>query len=240
MANPEHLAQLQQGVTQWNQWRSQHPRIVPDLQGPSLPDSVIAGLHTLLVVLNRLTQVGLVSVGIVVLLWGLRLAIAPQAVALLFLINQLLLLGLGLLAITVPLAIVGWAIQMMVTVLQGPNLHPLSLEGANLSRAKLMGANLDGLDLRSVNLYGADLRFAHLRGADLHRANLGRANLFLADLQGANLSQANLRQAGLIWTNFGQANLKGAVLSEAICWLANFQATQFGHTVLPNNQIRDR
>lgn len=240
MANPEHLARLQQGVTQWNQWRSQHPTIIPDLQGPRLPDRVISGVHTLLVYLSRLTQVGMISVVIVVLLWGLQMTIAPTAVAVLFLVNQLLLLGLIILAIVMPLAIVGWAIQMMFAVLQGHNLHCLSLRGANLSRAQLMGANLDGLDLRSVNLYAADLRFAHLRGTDLRQANLSRANLFLTDLQGANLSHANLGHAWLIWTNFGQANLQGAMLSRATCWLANFREAQWGHTTMPNGQIRDR
>ncbi len=240
MANPEHLARLQQGVTQWNQWRSQHPATIPDLRGPRLPEGIVSGLRTLVVYLARLTQVGVGCMATVVLLWGLQMAIAPTAVVVLFLINQLLILGLVVLAIVMPLAIVGWAIQMMFTVLQGHDLHCLSLRGANLSRAQLMGANLDGLDLRSVNLYAADLRFAHLRGTDLQQANLSRANLFLTDLQEANLSHANLRQAWLIWTNFGKANLKGAMLSEATCWLANFRETQLDHTTMPNGQIRDR
>ncbi|WP_448571268.1 pentapeptide repeat-containing protein [Trichothermofontia sp.] len=240
MANPEHLARLQQGVTEWNQWRSQHPTIVPDLRGPGLPEGVVSGLRTLVVYLARLTQVGMGCAVIVVLLWRLQMAVAPTAVAVLFLINQLLILGLVVLAIVMPLAIVGWAIQMMLTVLQGHDLNCLSLRGANLSRAKLMGANLDGLDLRAVNFYAADLRFAHLRSTDLQQANLSRANLFLTDLQGANLSYANLRQACLIWTNFGKANLKGAMLSEATCWLANFRESQLEHTTMPNGQIRDR
>lgn len=240
MANPEHLARLQQGVTQWNEWRSQHPTIVPDLRGPSFPEGIAAALHLLVIYLGRLTQVGMVSLAIVVLLGGLKMTITPTAVAILFLINQLLLLGLVILAITVPLTIVVWAIQMMFTVLQGHNLNALSLRGANLSRAQLMGANLDGLDLRSANLYAADLRFAHLRGADLQQANLSRANLLLTDLQGANLSHANLQQARLIWTNFGKANLKGAQLRAATCWLANFRATQFGHTTMPDGYQRDR
>jgi hypothetical protein len=30
MANPDHLALLEQGVKRWNQWRTEHPEIVPD------------------------------------------------------------------------------------------------------------------------------------------------------------------------------------------------------------------
>ncbi|WP_448562433.1 pentapeptide repeat-containing protein [Trichothermofontia sp.] len=240
MANPEHLAQLRQGVTHWNHWRSQHPNIVPDLRGPSLPGGVTFSLQALFTYLDRLTQVGILSVVLVLCLGGLRSAIVPKAVVVLFLVNQFLLLGLLVGAIAVPLAIVGWAMQMAFSVWQGHDLHHLSLQGVNLSQAKLMGANLDGLDLRSVNLYAADLRFAHLRQANLSRANLSRANLFLADLQGANLSHANLTQSCLIWTNLDGANLKGAVLREAICSLANFHAAKFSHTVMPNGTLRDR
>jgi len=31
MANPEHLQILKQGVRAWNQWRSEHRNITPDL-----------------------------------------------------------------------------------------------------------------------------------------------------------------------------------------------------------------
>jgi hypothetical protein len=36
MANEEHLAQLQQGVEAWNQWREQRPGIQPDLSNANL------------------------------------------------------------------------------------------------------------------------------------------------------------------------------------------------------------
>ena len=36
MANPEHLAKLQEGVEAWNQWRDKYFVIRPDLQGANL------------------------------------------------------------------------------------------------------------------------------------------------------------------------------------------------------------
>jgi hypothetical protein len=36
MANPEHLAKLREGVQAWNQWRRDHPEIVPDLKWANL------------------------------------------------------------------------------------------------------------------------------------------------------------------------------------------------------------
>ncbi|HTI14596.1 MAG TPA: toll/interleukin-1 receptor domain-containing protein [Dictyobacter sp.] len=38
MANSQHLNILHQGVKKWNQWRQNHPEIIPDLQCASLPD----------------------------------------------------------------------------------------------------------------------------------------------------------------------------------------------------------
>jgi uncharacterized protein YjbI with pentapeptide repeats len=36
MANEEHLARLNQGLAAWNEWRDDHPEIVPDLRGAAL------------------------------------------------------------------------------------------------------------------------------------------------------------------------------------------------------------
>jgi uncharacterized protein YjbI with pentapeptide repeats len=36
MANPEHLEILKQGVEKWNEWREQHPEIIPDLSSAVL------------------------------------------------------------------------------------------------------------------------------------------------------------------------------------------------------------
>jgi hypothetical protein len=36
MANPEHLKILERGVDAWNEWRKEHPEIVPDLSEADL------------------------------------------------------------------------------------------------------------------------------------------------------------------------------------------------------------
>lgn len=36
MANEEHLARLQQGVEEWNQWRAAIPTLKPELEGADL------------------------------------------------------------------------------------------------------------------------------------------------------------------------------------------------------------
>jgi hypothetical protein len=45
MANEEHLAQLQQGVATWNQWREKFPEIHPDLHGVGLTSKQLNGVN---------------------------------------------------------------------------------------------------------------------------------------------------------------------------------------------------
>ena len=39
MANPEHVAVLRFDIDEWNQWRSEHPDLRPDLVGADLRDA---------------------------------------------------------------------------------------------------------------------------------------------------------------------------------------------------------
>jgi hypothetical protein len=45
MSNPEHLAEIRKGVKAWNQWREQHPEIMPDLSRANLKDLRATHLH---------------------------------------------------------------------------------------------------------------------------------------------------------------------------------------------------
>src|SRR6185503_16419326 len=42
MADAEHVAILQKGVTHWNQWRRDHPAVRPDLSDATLVDAEFA------------------------------------------------------------------------------------------------------------------------------------------------------------------------------------------------------
>jgi len=45
MANPDHLARLQEGATAWNAWREQNPGIQPDLSGADLIQRDLRGIN---------------------------------------------------------------------------------------------------------------------------------------------------------------------------------------------------
>jgi uncharacterized protein YjbI with pentapeptide repeats len=45
VANPEHLAKLNEGVEAWNQWREENPDLAPDLSGANLSEADLPWAH---------------------------------------------------------------------------------------------------------------------------------------------------------------------------------------------------
>jgi hypothetical protein len=52
MANPKHLKILKQGVVVWNQWRSEHPLILPELSGADLNEAELSEANLSGAILN--------------------------------------------------------------------------------------------------------------------------------------------------------------------------------------------
>ena len=90
------------------------------------------------------------------------------------------------------------------------NLSGAHLVEADLSEARLPEAHLEGADLGGANLNRADLRQAVLSGANLRGANLVGADLTDAMLEGADFRGADVRYA-----NFSRTDLAGAHLGDA-------------------------
>ena len=162
MANPQHLAQLEEGVAAWNRWRNSNPAVVPDLSGIGhtklkKTDFSNANLHK-----ANLREAYLNGV-------NLREARLDEAC-----LRETYLGGSDLRRAT----------------LVGADLSRANLSGADLSDADLSRADLNGVASFNVKfvgakLYGASFRDAVLCGADLSGANLVRVNLCGADLNEA-------------------------------------------------------
>lgn len=45
MANPEHLALIEQSTAVWNEWREKHPELQPDLRKASLQGMQLEGVN---------------------------------------------------------------------------------------------------------------------------------------------------------------------------------------------------
>ena len=226
MANPEHLAPLQQGVDAWNAWRAEKPFIRPDLLGANLTGANLGGAN-----LNGAD------------LSGADLGIANLTGADLSLAN---LSGANLRMANLSGAILSGA------NLSRSNLLAANLGGASLTGADLLEANLNRADLRLANFSGANLTGANLGGANFSSATLSRANLSRANLNVALLVKTNLVDATLTDCSIHGISAWGVELSEGTkqqgliitpegepaVTVDDLEVAQFVYLLLHNDKIR--
>ncbi|MTJ11096.1 pentapeptide repeat-containing protein [Anabaena sp. UHCC 0187] len=184
MANPEHLAILNQGKEFWDEWRyenEQNPDIRPDLSSADLKGADLSGL--------RLSETNLIDA---------NLCDAD-------------LCGANLCGTNLSYANLSGA-DLSDTLLCGANLCRANLSGANLyiadlSDANLSKANLTEANLRDANLYGANLREANLSKVDLSGANLAMSQVIGTNFHNANLTGTSIKH----WQIDSETNLDGVI-----------------------------
>jgi uncharacterized protein YjbI with pentapeptide repeats len=189
VADPEHVALVQQGAGAIAAWREAHPgerlRLAQadlagvnlrgaNLQGARLSEAILDGAD---LVGANLQQADLRAASLVET--DLTGAYLPQA----FLVRAHL-----------ARARLSWA-RLPRAHLHGAYLHAAHLQAANLRRAYLIGTDLSGADLC---------------GAALERADLQWANLQETILRDTRLQEANLHESVVGSTIFGHTHLHGA------------------------------
>jgi uncharacterized protein YjbI with pentapeptide repeats len=240
MANPDHLAILNEGVEAWNTWRHEtryDPRdrypdfVKPDLKGWD-------GSFLRVFSFDR---------------WVYRAKPHPSEMRE---INQQLRDGL----FTDEMLRDGWrtlnGADLWFTDLSDSDLRHVSLVGADLRRAKLVGANLQGAALYSARCEGADFTGANLLGAQLEAANLTGAVMC-----GVKAQNVNLQHAILVDTDLSDADVSGSRIYGVSAWnvsapranqsnlvltkpddstitVDNLEVAQFIHLLLRNQTIR--
>lgn len=151
MANPDHLAVLKFGSSDWNEWRSRHPEVVPDLSRAHFREghfscAHLAGADLSLAYFGRADLTGSDLTGANLSEASLRGANFSNAN-----MTNATLIGADL---------------------SGADFSGARLVSANISQAYLGRANLAGANLEGASLAGSDLRLAsavdsNFRGADL-------------------------------------------------------------------------
>ncbi len=236
MANPKHLAKLNEGVEAWNKWRDQnlfrpdHSVVRPDFHKADLQETTLDGAHLIFSNFNKATLV--------------RASLSKaNLVGTNF--NRANLAGADLGEADLREANFSHANLADVSFC-GANLEKANLQGADLGRALLIGANLS-----DANLSGAIVSSSNLRRANLTRANLSRAKLVGADLTQATLLNTNLERASLtacsvhgisVWN----VRLKGAIQSDLIITprgeppirVDHLEVAQFIYLLLNNERVR--
>ncbi|MDY6938198.1 MAG: pentapeptide repeat-containing protein [Cyanobacteriota bacterium] len=228
MANPKHLDLLERGIEIWNQWRTEHPKIHPDLSRTDLRDynlrgANLSGANLMGCYLHRVNLEGAILNNTHLTgadLSGAKLGAVDLSEANLSLAHLM-------------------GADLREANLTRANLDRTDLNRANFTRAHLgeailtqanaigsyfSGANLMGADLSEVssseanfigaNLVGANLTRINLSGAYLSGANLSGANLTRANFCGTNLIGANLSKVQVLDTNFSEAILTGACIED--------------------------
>lgn len=158
MPNPEHFAQLKQGVDSWNAWRRGNSKR-PDLSGADLRN---IDLRNAKLYEANLDQADLRGAD----LSGADLSGASPGHA-------------NLSEANLSRADLRWA------SLSGADLSRADLSGADLSEANLNGANLNGANLSRADLSRATLIRADLTGANLTQCTIYGTSAWDVRLEGA-------------------------------------------------------
>ena len=171
MADPKHLTKLNNGVEIWNAWRTENPKVLPNLSGADFHEANLIGVDLSGADLRgaRLSEANLRTAN----LSEARLRTANLS-------------GANLSGANLSEAHLRTA-RLIRAHLHEAQLIRTDLSGTDLSEADLSGANLSGAHLRGVDLREANLRGAHLIRADLHDAHLSEARLFETVFANTNL-----------------------------------------------------
>ena len=218
MANPEHVRILKSGTDKWNTWRTNNPKITPDLQRANLRNANLEGANLEGAELFKANLKGANLRG--ANLERAKFFLANLEEAELFKAN---LKGANLRGANLERAKFFLA-NLEEAQLDMANLEGAHLEGANLWMAKLQRAKLQRAKLQRASLWGANLQ-----GTNLREANLSWANLMRVNLEGAYLTNANLKGARLKNTNLENSNLTGANF-----WGADLRQARLNHAKLNN------
>jgi|SRR5215831_5407210 len=204
MSNPEHLAKLKEGPVIWNQWREEHPEILPDLSKADLRriDLTQVNLSKANLRQTDLTNAELSNASLEYADFG-----------------GATLIGANLRESSLLLAeMVGANLRMALlrgAKLAGANLRYSIFYQAELREARLPGADLTEANLREVMAGGASFRRAIFRKAQLEKAKLNETDLRETDFRDAVLRQAFLYDANLFGADLTRADLRKADLSKA-------------------------
>jgi uncharacterized protein YjbI with pentapeptide repeats len=190
MANPAHVALVQQGAPAIAAWRDAHPGERLHLAQADLAGAYLRGANLHAARLSGAILDGADLVGATLQHADLRAASLVQAD-----LTGARLQYASLVRAHLARARLPWA-RLLHAHLHGAYLHEAHLQEANLQRAYLVGTDLSGADLR---------------GAALERADLQWANLQETILRGTRLQEANLHESVMGSTIFGHTHLHGAL-----------------------------
>ena len=186
MANRVHLEVLEQGVSAWNQWRSENPNIRPDLSGADCSGRDLCEID-----LGPIERED----------WDIS--------------TEMPFIGANLERTDFSECDLRRA-KLNHAELGNANLRSADLTGANLAFAKLSSTLLAEARLENVDLIRAVLFYAWAKSATFRGASLFEAQAMGIMADKANFTNADLTGALLIGGDFERADFSGAKLRRAL------------------------
>lgn len=221
MANPEHLAKLQEGVQVWNEWREKNPDMKPDLSGAKLRGAELRAVNLSWANLSETDLIGADLSG--ANLVGAKLYRASLVFGSLDKVN------------------------LSEANLFLADLKQANLMEANLPEAHLGGADLSGADLSKANLRRTDLRGTNLTNAVLRSADLTGVSLQHAVMVRTNFENAVLSDCSVYGISAWDVNLQGTIQSNLVVTgedrttlqVDNLEIAQFIYLLLSRQKLRN-
>lgn len=196
MANPEHLEILKQGEATWNQWRKDHPEIVPDLSDADLRE----------IVFSEWGEEGDEDIGVEID------ATAPRLKDLLGMnLSNAMMSGAQISGALFHYTMFSQAnlenADLACAFFNSVNLDKAIFIDANIARTEFQDVNLDGADLTDARLFSTTFRECSLRGASFKGSYLHNVYFDETNLDGADFSDANM--LGSSFLNVDLQNING-------------------------------
>jgi uncharacterized protein YjbI with pentapeptide repeats len=231
MDTNDFLALLGQGAAAWNEWRSDHPDVVPEFRDVNLDGRDLEGFdfHRAKFV-NVLMQKANLSRACFDEAFVKDTLLTDSVVERAmfrrtnFYRSRLINLDLRSCAFS--------PLMFSETLLWNANFSGCDLKRANFSKCDLHQARLTQTQLDGASLTDCDLTDAQLQGARLADADLQLSAFIGADLSGAQMERANLTGAYLV-----SANLTGADLTEASLQAAVMINTRLKNCTLDRSRV---
>jgi uncharacterized protein YjbI with pentapeptide repeats len=201
MPNHKHFEIIQQGVEEWNQWRSENPEIEPDLADVDFSGMKLHNANLSDTDLRRSNLKNTDFRGANLVRADLRAANINKAG-----FNLAKLREANFSEAYIRESDLSEADLKRAYFIRA-DLVRVDLWETDLTRADFRWAYLIGTDLKQANLDQADLRWAHLSESNLGEANLSNANLIKASIIKTSLHHTNFQGVSLAWTHFGDVDL---------------------------------
>lgn len=256
MANQEHLKIFRQGVSIWNQWRSENPDLKPDLSHTDLSDIDLSNTSILNTDMSHadlsesnFTDANFFAVNLLGSIFKntnfIRIIFPKknQVVGDRYFVNifssdnNKFNLSNTNLSFSILRKANFFRVKFYDVIMHNVNFTNANFANVNMENEEFIFD--DNLDLSGANFIESDLRNLDLKKYLLQGCNLSKSNLSGMDLSNINFKFTNLSNVKLIRSNLSNANLTKAILKDADLDQANLYYTKFNEADCENINLNE-